>query len=496
MRKLNTLLCLTVAAAAMCAGSARAEVIELTNGSVLQGDVVAGRSDDTGLAVNVYETNGVVVIRWDHIEESRRKALRLELGYDLPEETVVMRPGHRVLLVSGETLVGFAENPRDDKPLRWKTKVGWKEYDRSALAGPVESTQVDGLVIFNVEELYQNLRDEAPPETAAENRDLAQKCINIGAYDHAKDHLAAAKAFPGLPDEMTKQLDTMLRQVEQMIRLKGAFDLKRQIQSFTANAKHNDAKKTLEALAEQYKDEAMRKEVGFDLLQTRTLLARNKYFEREVARDWFRVMELLIEAKCRETKPLKEPDPATVKPGASMPGTLAAARQWANRDLFVALTDRVCADLGLTKDELETYWKSRKVPSIKKASYNTGSFIVVKRAAKPNQPGGAPAERKSRPQGDKPGNKSPAGPRNNQVEKPKTDEEWWEARGPSDRKGWLTAYFVESSGLFDILRADPANCTACGGLGSITSTSSNGESESQFCVQCNGCGVMKSVSYR
>ena len=77
-----------------------------------------------------------------------------------------------------------------------------------------------------------------------------------------------------------------------------------------------------------------------------------------------------------------------------------------------------------------------------------------------------------------------------------TEEEWWESVGPSDRARWMTALFVETSGYFEIVRPEQTPCKDCGGLGFKKSTAANGDEEQQFCVQCNGIGVFKSVTYR
>lgn len=495
-RMLTTLSFAALVAAGMTgARSARAEIIELVNGGILQGQVDSGKTTDEGLAVHLFETDGIAIVKWDHIEGSRRRALRLEHGIDLPEETVEMVDGHRVRLVDGAEVVGVAENPRAvNEPLRMKTRTGVKTYERSVLAGPVQDVKIDGLLVYTVEELYQQMRDANPPETAAAHKALALRCMNIGAYEHAKQHLLAAREDPDfMKTAEGKAVEAGLRNVENMILAKGAADLKAQINQARSQNRWNEAKKLLEQLAKEYKDPNIRNTISFDLLEARTLKQRDVYFQKEVALAVYRTMEQMIEAKAREQKPAKVAEDFK----GAVPGTLAAARQWENKDLYKLIWDKVAKDLDLKIEELESYWKDRSVKQIRRANYGTGSFIVVKKVST-TKPGAPPPPPPRRPPGSDPrgGAKTvPAKP--TKSDKPATEEEWWgEKVGPSDRTRWLIANFVETSGMFDIIKTEQLNCKECEGRGFNTSSGADGTESQHFCVQCNGAGVTRTVSYR
>jgi hypothetical protein len=181
----------------------------------------------------------------------------------------------------------------------------------------------------------------------------------------------------------------------------------------------------------------------------------------------FETLDALIAAKAREDD---RPTGADPPPGTANPGTLAAARQWQNRELCVQMFEKTAADLGLTKDELAKYWKSRRVAEPRTASYGAGSFVVVKRKR--------PAESDGRehPQPE--------------SAKPMTDEEWWSAADASARGAWLTANFVEASSIFEVLRADQAECADCGGRGFLD------RAQSAVCTTCGGCGSIRTLTYR
>src|SRR5207237_773442 len=116
----------------------------------------------------------------------------------------------------------------------------------------------------------------------------------------------------------------------------------------------------------------------------------------------------------------------------------------------------------------------------------------------PKTPGGAaPAAQPRR----NPGSSPPKSGKNipkaaEKIEKAKTDEEWYEDRSTADRKQWLTANFAETGGYFEVVRAEQTNCKSCEGTGFTKSSTTGGEEEQHFCVICNGCGVVRTVSYR
>lgn len=482
---------------AIGAGAAPAEILHLTNGEILQGDPVDGQITDEGFALKVYDTDGVVVVKWSHIEESQRRELRQTYGLEASEGSVEYVPGHRVRLITGDWIEGVAENIRNtSEPLRVRTRTGVRSFDRSQLAGAVEDTQIDGLLVYTEEELYQRMRDENPPESGAAHKALAQRCLNIGNYGRAKEHILAAKADEAFRETIEgKVLDAMLRVAEVMLRAEGAQELVRQIKFAQNQSRHNDALKLLNQIDAEYKDEAIRKAINFENLESRVVKARETYFKKHLALQLFRTLDKLIADKAKERKPLRE-DPDAPR-GAAATGSLAAARQWANRELDNQLWDKLAADLGLKREEMEEFWKNRTVTNVRRALYGTGSFIVIKKApAKPGGAGGDQPVRRRPPGAGGGGGGGNAPQKPTKVEKPLTEEEWYESRGPSDRENWLTAYFVESSGRFHVLRTVHVNCDSCGGAGMITSVGPGGDESQNFCKRCNGSGQFKSVEYR
>jgi hypothetical protein len=453
-----------------------ADVIELADGRFVQGDVQGGASTDESLALRVFDTGGTVLLRWDHIEESRRRELRRTLGIDVEEAPVVLVDGHRVTLVTGETITGVAENPRGTEPLRMKTRAGVREYDRSTFAGEVEAVRIDGRLVYAPEEFYVLLRDAEPPRTTAANEELAKKCLTIGAYVHAKEHLdvcAADVVFMAGPEG--RAVETMLRSCDVGLKSQRAQELVQAIRLAEFENRWNDARRTAKELDATYTDASVRSLLSFDAVFAGVEKGRDAYFRGRIAFDVIKIMDRLVEAKVRERKPAVAV--AAPKSGAPAPGTLAAARRWAMQDLVAALWDKVGKELGLERQEVDDYWTTRSRRAPHRATYGTGSFIVVKDAAS------------SPPAPTKPPGAAGAGATTNR----RSDEDWWAAVGTDDRRSWLTADFVERSNRFDV-RAEQTNCADCGGTGFVGA--GGAPADRHVCVTCNGCGRVRTVTFR
>jgi hypothetical protein len=478
---------------------ASADVVELTNGAILQGKVLPGQTTEEGLAVELYDTGGVVLVHWDHVLPARAKELRVQTGLEFADEETILVPGHKVLLVTNEWMSGLATNAdAKGEPLKLKSATGVREFDRTQVA-KIESAKLDGLLVYAPEELYQWLRDRSPPDSAAAHMDLGVKAMQIGALPRAREHLSAARGDAAFAQTTEgRKLEALFRELELREKSAGAEAMRRKIQSSMQQNRWNEAIAQLDQLDKEFKDESVRKAIRFELLKNRVEKGRLDYFKREVQRRVYSTMAKLVEAKAREKKPTRE-DPDQPR-GMATPGTLASARQWCSRDLPTQIWEKIQTDLGLTPEETDAFWKKRLETgadrAAQRATYGTGSFIVVKRPAPTSKAGDQ--ERRRRPPGSTRNDDSGRGPKVPPKEdRPKTEEEWWEAISSSDRARWLTAFFVESSGLFDILRADESElCSGCGGTGTLVSNNSDGSTSTTICTTCNGGAKIRTVTYR
>lgn len=490
----TTLRALGLVLAASFATSASADIIELADGRTLQGEIVSGQTTDDGLAVRLFETGGVVMLKWDHVLPERRKELRVEYGIDLPEDEGVFVPGHMITLSNGTQIVGVALNYTDFQAgatgtLRVKTTTGEQTYDRAAV-GRVVPMEIEAQQAYTTPELYQMKLEESPPDSAAAHFAMGDFCSRIGDHEHAKEHyLEAQKDADFVATNDGKSLDARIRREDILIRAKGAQELAKSITRAMYGSRFNEALEMLKQLDAEYEDPQIREAIGYDRLENRVVRERDEFFRKRVQQRVYDIMEDLIERKVREKKPLRAD-----AEGDGMSGTLAGARQYAARQLPTELWDKVAADLGLEKDEVDRYWEDRASKRVRTASYGTGSFIVIKRATLPGGDGRRrrpPPGSRNRNAGGGGGGGAPS------AGQPKTDEQWWDAVRNNDRARWLESYFVENCGLFEIIRTDESElCSNCAGKGLLAVAAAEGEESQSYCPQCNGSGKFKKVLYR
>ncbi len=493
---------LTLGAAALIVlagsfGAARAEMIELSNGGVMHGQVLEGQSTDDALALELFETGGVVMVRWGHVEKAGKKGLREELGIHIPEEEQFLVDGHRVAVSAGgqKTVYkrGVAENPDargSGNGLRLKTRTGIVTIPWETV-GSVDEIDLEGLVAYSRDELYQMALDRAPPETARAHFDLAVDCQRFGDFEHAKEHFeTAATDAEFVQTGDGRSIAQRVKNLDILIQARGAQDMIDMIKRQMATRKWNDALATLTELDEQYQDDAIRKAVRFDSYTSKVLKGRDKYFRKRVALQVYKTMRKSLMSKAREKKAKTTQN---LERGQLPQGTIASAQRWASRDLGKELWNDVGSSLGIEAEEMERFWKERSIKGVQTASYGTGSFIVIKSAEKP--------KKNDRRQRRRPSSRNRGGNKGNQPEKQVakklTDEEWWQKVRDGDKAKWLEAYFVENSGVFEIIRTDESTkCSNCGGKGVITQSSTSGGDDSSFCPQCNGAGKSRKVVYR
>jgi len=487
---------LSLAFVALSASHTQAATIELADGRTMQGEILAGQTTDAVLALRVFRTGGVVLVKWEHVLPERAQALRVEYGIEVPEDEQVTVTGHVVTLtMNGVQMRGVVLNldawNAGAAALELKTPTGVQTYERSRVAN-VTAVEMNAVEAYTVPELYQRQLAESPPQTAADQFALGDFCQRIHDYAHAKEHYEAARAdadFGETPDG--KSLEARLRNVDILLRAEGARKMVEAISRSMYQRKWNLALEQLITMDEEVQDEQIRSAIGFDRLQSRVVRGRDDFFKAKVQITVYRAMDRLIDAKVREKKPLRRD--ADAAPGAAMRGTLAGARSWAVRELPTELWDKVGRDLGLETEEVDRYWADRTGRKVQVANYGTGSFIVVKRATLP----GAGKSRRRPPGANRRRGDGGGGSGASKAAKPKTDEEWWDSVKSSEKAHWIEAYFAENSGIFEKIRSDESRlCDNCAGKGIISASSGDGGETHTFCVQCNGSGKFRKVIYR
>jgi hypothetical protein len=483
----KTLLTLSALALLTIAGPASAEQIELANGKVIQGEILGGRTTEDGLAGKLYGSGGELMIKWKHVLPERAKKLRIDLGIDLEEQDIVSIPGHELTLENGEKFSGLLLNPEATTgPHRLKTARGVREYPRDNVAG-VAKADVDVLLVYTAREAYQMKLDELAPTAASGHFELGVYAFAVGDYDMAKKHwdeCGTDEEFVSTDDG--RSLAQRLKNVEILIAAKGAQAIVQAIKSAKSRNKWNEARDLMLKLKQDFTDERILKAVRADVLERSVVRGRDDFFIKRVQIQTYRVMKDLIRAKARERK---KPSVGGDRNEAAS-GTLAAAKQWTSRELPTKLAEEVSTKLGLELDEMTAYWERRKMRQQQTATFGSGTFIVVKAELPKSK-----RNRRRAPGSDR--NRNRGGGGSAKQVKPLTEEEWWDQVNDSEQVQWLTAYFVEGSDQFEVIRIDESEkCSSCGGMGYKTVAGEGGSTESQHCTQCNGAGKERRIMYR
>jgi hypothetical protein len=194
-------------------------------------------------------------------------------------------------------------------------------------------------------------------------------------------------------------------------------------------------------------------------LVLRVAECRTAFFRTKVRADMVATIRKLVDAKAREQRAV-----GAARPGEGPPvGSFAAARSWLLKDLSKALRAAVAAENGLSSEETERFWKER-AGKVARMGYARVSTVAV------------------RP-----------------LRDPASDavllEAWWDSASASDRSTWMSVYFVETSGVFDVVRVLTLDCDGCGGTGVLHMHAGTGV-EKITCSTCGGAGKVRTVEFR
>ncbi len=194
MKRAILVLSAALAVSALSPG-ARGDLIELEGGKVLHGKILAGQTTEDGLAVQVYDTGGVVVLKWEHVLKSRAKELRIRYGIELEEEEIIYLDAHELTLTTGGPKPrGLVENVHETTgPVRLRTRRGVREYPRESVAA-INPSRIEILLVYSPREAYQLYADEIQPDSSAADFDVGMRAFRLGDFEMAKTHYETAFA--------------------------------------------------------------------------------------------------------------------------------------------------------------------------------------------------------------------------------------------------------------------------------------------------------------
>jgi hypothetical protein len=524
----------------LAAPACLAESLRLENGRVMHGTVDRAYVDDHHLRIQLFSTGGVVKVRWEHIIPEDRDRWQVDLGLKESAEAQELKiDGHEVLFVNGDKKQGLVLNPEAlDQGASAEVRIQMKgqpyAFPRGTIA-KVTDARLDLALVYTPRQAYEIKRDQINPNNGQAHFDLAEYARAVGAYEEAYEHYGKAKEdVEFLKTRDGKLLDSKLATLEilrknkalqqdlEAIRLR-IIAGKNPAAAFPAAARaFLEARVEMQRLVKEVPDPKVQKEFRMSEIGLKIETERRAFFQNRLPQFVYAWLWKKADEKSKEKK-VVDFDPTWTRQqraAAEMQGTFEGAKQYFTRaildDLWTYLVESVGAgdmlkeiqavmdkdpaklteeqkqravDLARMDKELRgqllDYWTNREKRGGYATSYGTGSFIVVKSDLKlVRKP---PTSNKS----GKGGNQSQA------VDVIKTNDQWWEEVGSSDRARWLLSWFAEKGTFLEASRIWDDPCDACGGLGyKKVSQATTGEEEVERCRSCNGCKVIHKVRWR
>jgi tetratricopeptide (TPR) repeat protein len=471
------------------------EIVRLSDGTLVHGEIVEF-DEATGVTVERADTGGRLRLRWEHLPADEVRRIKAARGFTGEEIEPFLVGVVHLVMRNGTTETGILveDGKRDVYTLRRRhgTDSFPRQYVRS-----VESGRVEGLAVYAPEELYQVVLDEhGVPAAAADHLAVAVSCEGAGLYENAREHYAAVQQLD--PELKRELIATRLERVDIKIE-------DREETAFLDGIRNRLFKKQFDeamALVEQFREEypASRQLGDLAILEGDIGRGRREHYGRKIVSDYFSFLG----------KSLGEI-------GRNDDMTLGAALELLDGSVHEEVVDRLVTAYNMTPAGIGQMWEERRGGSVRTSSYGSGTFILGKAKALnwvgseddeaaegQEEPDDEEAEedlqkriedvlKKRAQEAKKRRSQASSG---KELSEGITPDEWWERASTDDRIRWMTAYYAESSGHINVLRAKPRNCRTCEAIGFIEVMNDKGEVEAQTCPTCKSLKYERLVNYR
>ncbi len=480
-------------------------LIELRSGQGLWALIES--HDPDGLLVRRIDQGGRVRVPWGLMRARQADELRRAFGYAEAEGEPPLVQADRVPLTDGKEAVGVIVH-HSDGALHLKTANALLAIPKSRIAGPSSPVQVPALDVYTRDELYDMVRREraaeldAPgPAAAPAHARLARDCERVLDFAHAIVHyelalqadpqhepeaLRAAAARAKLKLAAQAQLDEL--SAIDTLRRRGQFDA---ALALSTEFRQRNASSPLAPEAKA--------------LHERVLKAQQRELRDRIADVWFRQTERVVRDASRELG-------------------YQAALAWTEAQMPTEVLTRVVEELKpvsreLTPELAQSLFAARTRGRLRKASYGLGTWLLGEERARkgldPEAEAKAKAERAFSSSAQQQladnlkrylENQELARKASSGAGDPEDDPEaYWSEMNASERTQWLLAYWVENSGLAQLVRVTGEACPACAGTGlrevafvgtGKGNAGGGGGTRQQPCATCHTIGVIRRVVYR
>ncbi len=442
---------------------ARGELVNTSRGIPVQGEIVDVEED--GLSLRRVD-GGLVRLRWDQIAEVDRTRLRRAHGLEADEDEGRLEiDGVRVTTTDGNVLEGVLAKQS-------KSEIELKQRGRNVLSIPrsriatVEAVRISAFAAYTPAELYERKKAESEPKTPEDHYELAQYCQRIGAYDEAKTHLGLAVAAD--PEYRAAGIRAQMETLDRLVADRRLIELAETIREQFRSGLHAKVLEGLLDLETRAPGSPLLANLAKSgITKERVEARRRSELSRQIVTRWYQLARDFCTRKGREE-------------GI----TLQAAKAYVSKEMGEEIVKRIAEALSIDAGEVRPLMAERKGGVKHVATYGSGTYLVEQKKKEGARP---PPNR---------GRQSPQSSRNRREPQKPTAEDWWKAADLPARRDFLLATYVETTGDFELVRAEYDNCPKCGGRGFLVILVPGAENNRYACDRCWQQKTDKRVVFR
>lgn len=471
------------------------EMLALRDGSILWGAIA--EHAPSGLVVQRLDTGGILDLPFELLDPRIELELRTRFGYVDVIADEIFVSADRIPLVGGDELIGVIQH-RSSGVLHVKQETGVVLLPAERIAGAITQLQVPARTLFTREELIEQERVRLLPglESTGEARSAA--LFELGVFaERISDHRSAAEAYGAIPEAD-----------------RGRFA------DFEASLARSRAKAEVQEQVD-FMDDATHLARRGKFAEALASLAEfpNRFSRSPLMEDWGRTMRRVEQDRDRELTSFVSRRWFTwtarlTREGARLE-SFEQAREWVDEELPDAIADAVALEcqgflVGIDGMRVRAVFADRRRPSVRRASYGEGTWMlgrddaVAGKLVEKEEDEGPVSDRDAERQAlleriDRYQRNTEAVSRGG-SDADLDPEEAWTRMSLQNRSQWLTAYYAENGGDFDVSSVSLLPHRDCAGLGYREMLDANlaGESRRRLILDpnCGGLGVTRRVSYR
>jgi hypothetical protein len=491
-------------AAAQDAPPASVMLLHLRDGRVQWGTIQS--PDPEGFTFSRLDNGGTARLPWGMLDPQQQRELKLQYGYVDMTGDEYMIDADQIVLTDGTPFTGIVIDRTPDAILL-KVLGSTVTIRKDRIGGASTTVHVPAREIYTKQELYDQYLLANPPKDAADNYAAGVFCERIFDFARAVDHYKKAADLD--PKFRPTELPIAIARATEKGKNQDQLDYLSDVDTEMRQKHYDKALTKADAFATKFPSSSLIPDAKKK--HDQILKARDRDIADRVARGWVARAERL----CHK---------------AALEKTLEQGLAYVQDPMKQELLDLVLKDVqkvskDVTADMVRQMWANRKKVRYFHASYGLGTWLLGKEAA---LKGGEDDKTKAKDDKDKQPETEISKERADLEKKIKTflqnqeiarkaqskdeakedREGFWKEYGALSKEQWLFAYFVETSGLFELAKhPNLDNCPDCGGkgtrevavVGSNVAKSMIGKGQTSTtseCPVCHGIGRIRRIAFR